>query len=131
MSFELSVHTAQYKWEEVCINTYGKWLLEGNFCLYKWSLYCISLKHKNLSSYQHNSTYSVLTNELMVHLFSAMNCQVTNARVSPWQYKNGYVNIYRKEVFLYKYVIFSNASSKIVKRCPIDTWIVQVPDIIF
>lgn len=34
-----------------------------------------------------------------------MNYQVTNDAASPWQYKNGYVNIYIKEVFLYKYVI--------------------------
>lgn len=110
-----------------CTNTDGKWFLESNFCLYKWSLYCISLEYKNLSSYQHNSTYSLLTKESMFHLFTAMNYQVTNDTMSSWQYKNGYVNIDIKEVFLYKYAIFSNSSSKIVKRVILSHWHLNSP----
>lgn len=110
-----------------CTNTYGKSPLESNFCLYKWSLYCISMQHKNLSTYQHNSTFSLLTNEFMLHLFTAMNYQVTNDTVSPWQYKDGYVNIYIKEVSLYEYEIFSNAASKIVKRVTMSHWHLNSP----
>lgn len=34
-----------------------------------------------------------------------MNYQVTNDAASTWQYKNGYVNIYRKDMFLYEHEI--------------------------
>lgn len=70
----------------------------------------------------------------MFHLFTARNYQVTNDTMSPWQGVQEWLcQHWHKRLSLYKCAIFQTLLPKLLEGlyCPIGTWAVQVPGIIF